>query len=379
VEYIKNNIYFAQVAGSLERFAAEDLLSLGCTIIKEVPRGFHFKCNKPTLYKVLYCSRLIQRILAPLFSFNCHAEKYLYERASKDIKWTELFKLDETFNIISNVSDSNIDNSMYAGQVLKDAICDQFREKYNARPNFSTKDADIIFNLHIRMNFVTISLDVSGNSLHKRNYRKHAFSAPLQETLAAAMIDISQWDGSKPLTDIMCGSGTILAEALMKYCHIPAGYLRDHRAVRFMPDFEPKLWDKIRKEEDAGIIPLPYGLIKGSDINVKTINDAKDNLSELPFGDRVEFTVSKFQDLPLAENRFIITNPPYGVRLGREDQTPKLYNDLGDFLKKKCPQSEAYILCGNTELVSALRLRAMWKKNLKNGDIDTKFVKITIR
>lgn len=379
MEYQKNHIYFAQVAGSLEKYAGDELAALGAQILKEVPRGFHFKADKNTLYRILYRSRITQRVLAPMVSFNCHSEKYLYERAFKDIQWTKLFKLDDTFNIISNVSDSSITNSMYAGQILKDAICDQFRREYNARPDFSTKEADIVFNLHIRTNFVTISLDITGTSMHKRNYRKHPHSAPLQETLAAVMVDLSQWDGSQALIDIMCGSGTILAEALMKYCKIPAGFLRDDSSIKFLPDFDAALWSRVKKEENDKIIPLPKGLIRGYDINSNTIRDASDNLRQLPYGELVELKVSKFQDLPKAENRLIITNPPYGQRLGNSDSIPQLYNELGDFLKQKCPNSISFILCGSSSLVSALRLRAIWKKNLKNGDLDTKFVKITVR
>jgi putative N6-adenine-specific DNA methylase len=379
MEYIKTSKYFAQVAGSLEPHAKAELEELGATVLQEVPRGLRFSCDKATLYRILYTSRLLQRVLAPLFSFQCHSEKYLYSQANKAIDWTALFSPELSFGIDSNVSNSHISHSLYAGQLLKDAICDQFREKFGRRPDFKTQGADINLNLHIRENWAAIALDVSGLSMHKRGYRTGANLAPLQETLAAAMVRLSGWKGETPLLDPMCGSGTILAEAMMAYCHIPAGYLREDKGIGFLPDFDSKLWQTIRCEENAKIIPLPKGLISGSDSSPASIVYARENLANLPGGENVSFDICRFQDLEKQAGRCIITNPPYGVRLGNTDSTLILYHELGDFLKQKCPNSEAYILCGSKELVPELHLRAHWKKSLKNGDIDVKLAKIIIK
>lgn len=379
MEYIKTDKYFAQVAGSLEAHAIAELEKLGAKVLQEVPRGIRFSCNKATLYRVVYCSRLLQRVLAPLISFQCHSEKYLYSQANKAIDWTALFSPDQSFSIDSNVSNSNISHSLYAGQLLKDAICDSFRSKYGRRPDFKTQDADISFNLHIRENWASIALDLTGISMHKRGYRTGANLAPLQETLAAAMIVLSEWKGDKPLLDPLCGSGTILAEALMHYCHIPAGYLRQDRGLFFLPDYDSKLNNEIRQMENAHIIPLPKGIISGSDISVGSIAYSKENLAKLPGGENVDLRVSRFQDLAKRSGRCIITNPPYGVRMGNDESTKTLYHELGDFLKQKCPDSEAYILCGNKELVPELHLRAHWKKSLKNGDLDVKLAKVIIK
>ncbi len=377
-EYQKNNRYFVQVAGSIEKHAAEELKEIGAIVLQELPRGLRISCDKETLYKIIYTSRLSQRVLAPLISFQCHSEKYLYSQAI-NIDWTSMFTLSNTFSIISNVSRSKIQHSLYAGQILKDAICDQFREKYDARPDFKTKDADINFNLHISDNWATIYLDVAGVSLHKRGYKKFSYSAPLQETLAATVIKLSEWDQEKVLHDIMCGSGTLLAEALMIKCHIPAGYLRNDISMQYLPDFDESLWQSLKEKANQEIIPLPEGLIKGSDENPEAIEICRKNLDALPYGDRIELKVSKFQELEAESNKIVICNPPYGVRLGEKNEVIKLYNDLGDFLKKKCPASVAYILCGSNDLVSSLRLRAHWKKTLKNADLEVKLTKIIIK
>ncbi|PKN74074.1 MAG: RNA methyltransferase [Candidatus Cloacimonetes bacterium HGW-Cloacimonetes-3] len=379
MEYIKTDKYFAQVAGSVEAYAKAELESMGAKVLQEVPRGIRFGCDKATLYRIVYCSRILQRVLAPLASFQCHSEKYLFSQASKILDWTALFSPDESFSIDCNVSNSHISHSLYAGQLLKDAICDSFRNKYGRRPDFKTQGADINFNLHIRDNWATIALDLTGISMHKRGYRVGANLAPLQETLAAAMVVMSGWKGDRPLLDPMCGSGTILAEALMRYCNIPSGYLRKDTGMPYLPDYDSELYAAIRKQENSRIIPLPKGLISGSDISVGSITYAEENLANLPGGENVELMVTPFQLLSKQSGRCIITNPPYGVRIGNDETTKTLYHDLGDFLKQKCPDSESYILCGSKELVPELHLRAYWKKSLKNGDLDTKLAKVTVR
>jgi len=378
MEYHKTGKYFAQVAGSMEQHCKAELEELGAQVLQEVPRGLRFAADRATLYRVIYTSRLAQRVLAPLVSFRCHSVKYLYDQARGAIDWPALFDLGQSFGIESNVSASKISHSLYAGQLVKDAICDSFRDRYQRRPDFKSSGADINFNLHIRENWASISLDLAG-SMHKRGYRVQASAAPLQETLAAAVIRLSGWDGSRPLLDPMCGSGTLLCEALMMFCRIPAGYLRPLAGLQFLPDYDATLWQKLTDEAQDGIRELPKGLIAGSDIAATAIASARENLNKLPFGSRVELCQAPFQTLSRRGGMCIITNPPYGVRLEKDRPIAILYNELGDFLKQKCPDSEAYILCGNKDLVPELRLRAHWKKSLKNGDLEVKLAKVVVR
>ncbi len=363
----------------MERHAAAELGELGAALGREVPRGLHFSCDQETLYRVLYTSRLVQRVLAPLATFACPDEKTLHRKARDLIDWTSLFPVDTSFGIQANVSSGRIRHSLYAGQLLKDAICDSFRDKTGQRPDFSTRQAPVNFNLHIHADRATISLDMTGVSMHKRGYRKAAGAAPLQETLAAAMIRLSGWDGSRKLLDPMCGSGTILAEALMHYCRVPAAWLRRDSGYQFLPDHAPELFERVKASAVALIRPLPEGLIEGSDMNARNVETARENLALLPGGDRVELQVSRFQDLGRESGRRVITNPPYGVRLEDSGSAERLYNELGDFLKQKCPDSESYILCGDKNLVPRLRLRAHWKKNLKNADLEVALAKIVVR
>ncbi|MDI3503523.1 MAG: rRNA (guanine2445-N2)-methyltransferase [Candidatus Cloacimonadota bacterium] len=371
--------YFAVVAGSLEKHARPELEALGAKVLAEQPRGLDFAAEAKDLYRILYASRLIQRVLLPLLSFDCHSYKYLYRRAKQDLNWPKLFAVEQSFGIICNVSDSFTRHSLYSSQILKDAICDSFREYCAQRPTYTNKNPDILFNLHIHRNKATISLDLLGISMHKRGYRKQSVEAPLQETLAAAIVKLSNWDGQSKLWDLMCGSGTLLAEAAMLYCRIPAGYLRDNHRVEFMPNFERRLWEQMKCEEDSQIRELPVGLIQGSDINPQAVKAARENLNSLPSGKNIDIKQQNWEDFEGNYSGTIISNPPYGVRLDSRHEINKFYNALGDFLKQKCKGSTAYILCGNKDLVKELRLRAHWKKTLKNADLDTVLAKIMIR
>ena len=375
--YQQTSRYFAQVAEGLETMSAEELSSLGATDVHMGYRGIFFHADKATLYRVTYRSRFIQKIIAPLRFFDCHSTKYLYRRA-KDIDWSELFGLDKTFAIVSNVSNSTIRHSQYAALCVKDAIVDAFKEQYDRRPNIDTKRPDVWLNLHITKNRATIGLEVSGGSLHKRGYRIETHKAPIQETVAAAIIDLSEWRGDRPWVDPMCGSGTLLCEALMRYCQIPAGFLRRHFGFEGLPDFDAQVWMSVKREADAAIRPLPAGLITGSDIAAQAIDAARVNLAQLPHGQDVELKQIDFRDIKSLENSTIVANPPHGLRLQKREGLDLFCKDLGDFLKQRCHGSTAYLYFGNRELIKHIGLRATWKRPLSSGGVDGRLVKLEI-
>ena len=225
-QYQKNGRYFAQIADSLKEAGAKELVELGAKDVRPDFSGIHFRADKATLYRINYLTRLLSRCLAPLISINCPDTDTLYEKA-KRIEWEDFFTESNTFAVLGNISDSAISHSKYAALRLKDAVVDYFREKTGQRPDVSVRDPDILLNLHIRNDRAVISLDTSGGALHRRGYREETVSAPMQETVAAAIIRFSQWDGSVPLYDPLCGSGTLLCEALMRYSNIPAGIFRN--------------------------------------------------------------------------------------------------------------------------------------------------------
>lgn len=368
-DYQKNNIYFAQVPGMMEGLCEQELIELGAKNSKTSYRGIYFEADHPTLYKINYTARTISRVLAPLKSFYCNNANAIMKTAEQ-IEWEKIFSLDQTFSITSSVTKSTINNSLYASQVLKDGIADYFRSKFGKRPDVNTVNPDVRFNLFIEKDKAILSLDTSGESLHKRGYRLLAGEAPMQETLAAAIIRLSKWDGEKPLLDCMCGSGTIICEALMHYCRIPAQILRKNFGFFHLTDFDKSLWIKIKDEADSKIRPLPKELIYGSDKSQITLKVAKENLSRLPFSESVELASQPFQHIKQFENGLLITNPPYGIRLGQRSDVEVLYKELGDFIKTKCKGTTAFIYTGEPTLRKHIGLKTSKRIPLVNGKLE---------
>lgn len=367
--YQKTNKYFAQIAEGLEKIGADELTALGAQEVNPAYRGVYFTADKATLYRVNYMTRFCQRIMAPLITFDCHSTKYLHKTAMT-LPWQELLSIDKTFAIFANVAHSKIRHSQYASLCLKDAIVDYFRENFKNRPSIDTRTPDVVFNLYIDRDKATISLDTSGNSLHKRGYRQESMEAPMQETLAAAIIQFSGWDGTKTLLDPMCGAGTLLCEALMRFCNIPAGYFREKFGFETMPDFDHSIWLAEKEKIDLAIQSAPEGLISGSDISSRCVKAARKNALLLPSGKNIWITRQAFQDIDTAENATIVCNPPYGIRLGEATNAYALMNEFGSFLKHRCRGSEAYLYFGNRELLKHIGLKPSWKKPLQNGGLD---------
>jgi len=373
-KYQRDSRYFVKIAEGVEEAGAEELAELGAEDIVPEFRGIHFRSDKSTLYRINYLTRLASRCLAPLISFNCHDTDTLYKKA-KQIRWEDFFAKDNTFAVMGTVSDSNISHSKYASLRLKDAVADYFKEKTGKRPDVSIRNPDILLNLHIRHNKAEISLDTSGGALHRRGYREETVLAPMQETVAAAIIRFAEWNGSLPLYDPMCGSGTLLCEALMRYCNIPSGIFRNKFGFEFLPDFDGSIWKQVKKEADATIRELPLGLIAGSDLSEEAVDAARINIMGLNYGKNVRLERADFRELPAIEEQVIVANPPYGIRMGEDEDLEAFYKDLGDFLKQKCKGSTAYIYFGERRYIKRIGLKASWKKPIKAGGLDGRLVK----
>ncbi len=375
--YEKESRYLAQVAESIKDIAAQELESLGAYELKPVFRGIWFKADQRDFYKIVYCSRLVSRILAPLASFECKDKNDLY-RAARKIRWEELLGLSTRFSITANVSDSGITHSNFAGLKVKDAIADYFRDRTGRRPSVNADQPDIIINIHIHRDIATLSVDASAGPMHRRGYREESVSAPMQETVAASIIALSQWDGTKPLYDPMCGSGTLLCEALMKYCRIPAMIFREKFGFERLPDFNARVWDKVKKQLLDEIKEPEKGLVSGSDISEDSVNAAKTNIMGLHFGDRVLIEQKDFRDIDSLEDHVIVANPPYGIRMGKDENLNLFYRDLGLFLKDRCHRSQAFIYFGEPRYIKKLPLAPSWKRPLKIGGLNGKLVKYEV-
>lgn len=374
--YQNYNTYYAQTAEGLEKYAAEEVLTLGATKATPDFKGINFEANKETLYKIVYSSRLISRVLAPLKKFKAHSEKYLYSEVKK-VEWDKIFPLNKTFAVNANLANSKINHSQYASLCVKDAIVDSFREKYDQRPDVDTTNPDILIHLFIHSNYATLSIDVSGAAMHKRGYRKESVTAPMQETIAAAIVYLSGWNGERKLYDFMCGSGTIITEALMHYCNIPSGYLRKHFGFFALPDFDKTIWEKVKQDAKNNIRPLPENIIFASDISAQAVKAAKANLKMLPSSDKINFSTKNFKDIAEISNSTVLLNPPYGLRL-QEDDTKLFYKELGDFMKHNCKGTDFYIFFGDRAYLKNIGLKTSFKVPIAHAALDSRLAKFEV-
>lgn len=367
----------AKTFQGLEEVLAKELEQIGAWNIKILRRAVSFDANKEILYKSNFCLRTALRVLQPISNFKARNENELYDKIYA-YNWSSLLKPEQTFAIDGVVAFSNYFNhSKYVALKTKDAIADHFREKYGKRPNVDTESPDLLINIHISDDKVTLSLDSSGDSLHKRGYRSGSPRAPLNEVLAAGMILLSEWDKKTPLLDPMCGSGTILMEAAMIAANMPPGIKRRRFGFQNWNNFDKELWHKVKDEANSKTIS-PRVKIAGSDVDSRSIDIAR--MSALDFGLKQYITIEKsnFSDLnPLWPKGLIITNPPYGERIQPKDIIG-LYKDFGNTLKRNFSGYNAWVISSNFEALKNVGLKPSKKLPLFNGSLECKFAKFSL-
>jgi putative N6-adenine-specific DNA methylase len=372
--YQKTNRYFAQAADDIKDIAEEELISFGAKNTSQAYRGIYFTANTKELYTINFYSRLLNRVLAPLITFNCRSDEVLYKK-SLQVNWEDFLDPSKTFAVFASVTKSNINHSKFASLRLKDAIADYFRNRTGKRPSIDTREPDVWFNLYIENNEATISLDTSGGSLHRRGYRKQSVQAPMIETLAASIINYSGWEGKSPLCDPFCGSGTLLCEAYMIASKTPASIFRKKFGFERLPDFNLSLWNKIKEDALKKIIPVKKGNIAGSDISSEAVEASFANCNVIDKENLIEIKNKDVFDINKIDGSTIICNPPYGKRIGKSDDLSDFYKRLGDFLKQKCKNSTAFIYFGDRKFIKDIGLKPSWKKLLSNGGLDGRLVK----
>ena len=373
-EYQQSKRYFAQVADDIKDIAEAELIELSATDTSHSYRGIYFNADPESLYRINLHSRLINRALAPLKTFDCHSDNYLYQVAQK-IHWEEFLNPDQTLAVFASVTQSNISHSKFAALRLKDAIVDYFRERDGKRPSIDTRNPDLWLNLYIEKNVAIISIDTSGGSLHRRGYRAESIQAPMSETLAASIIRYADWDGQTPLYDPFCGSGTLLCEAYLAATKTPSAFLRTKFGFERLPDFDAVLWPKIKKEANNKIQPISNNLIQGSDIDIKAVATAKKNSALIDPAGKIKFIQKDIFEIEKLENTTIVCNPPYGIRLQQKKDLSDFYKDLGDFLKQRCTNSTAFIYFGDRQYIKHIGLKSSKKWILSNGGLDGRLVK----
>ena len=357
----------AKTFQGLENVLADELKAIGAENVETGRRMVSFTGDKAVLYRANFCCRTALRILKPFYKFHANDADELYETV-KRFDWDKVLDIDSTFSIDSTVFSTDFRHSKFVTYRVKDAIADFFFEKYGKRPSIRLNNADFMFDVHISNNEITISLDSSGESLHKRGYRVAQTEAPINEVLAAGIILLSGWKGDTDFIDPMCGSGTILIEAAMIARNIYPGVYRNSFAFERWSDFDSELFDEIYNDDSAER-DFSHRII-GSDISPKAIAIAQRNVKSASLSKYIELEVKSIQSITeVPAGGIMITNPPYGERIEVEDMEA-LYQSIGEKLKKVFQGYNAWIIGYKNELFDCIGLKPSLKYPLLNGSLE---------
>lgn len=374
------NHLFITCGEGLEPLLIQELAELGFNDVREGFRGVYvFDKSFNAIFRINYCSRIAGRVLLPLTQFRCFDQKGLYRGAS-EVDWLKFIPKGKNFAIDANVSHRQLRNSLFAAQVVKDAICDQFRDKTGNRPSINVQKPDVQLNLFIHNDQAVISVDTSGTPLHKRGYRLDAGEAPLQESLAAALLRLAKYTADDILLDPCCGSGTLLIEAALIASRTAPGYLRQKWAFMLLPQFSFDEWVKVKSEVDDLRQPIPKNHLFGLEINKNTARICQGNLRAAGFLKDVLVKQADFREFkPEILPNVIITNPPHGKRLDSVEGLIPLYRSLGDFMKHEVAKpARGFVFTANTPLVKEIGLSANRRHVLSNSGVDSRLLEFDL-
>ena len=366
--------FLAKTFLGLEQVLADELKDIGAENIRVGNRVVHFSGNQEVLYKANMYVRCALRILVPILNFKARNEQELYN-AVYQYTWNQHIATHDTIAIDSVVNSKFFKHSKYIALKCKDAIVDQFRDITGKRPSVDVQNPSIRINVHISEDRCAISLDSSGESLHKRGYRKEKGIAPINEVLAAGMIKLSGWKGDTNFVDPMCGSGTILIEAAMIQKNIYPCALRNDYGFMHWNDFNKELYQQIKVKARLKQGKLT---IFGADSSVKALKCTGTNISQIQDIDGIELKSSDIIDyVPPEGGGIVVTNPPYGERMGDEDLY-HFYSLIGDSLKKAYAGYDVWIISSNMDAIKQIGLHASKTITLFNGPLKCKFQKFQI-
>lgn len=366
----------AKTVAGLEEILAGELIALGAQDVKTLKRAVSFSGDIKLLYETNLWCRTALRILKPLYSFPAEITEELYKNIY-DYRWENIFSVDNTFAIDSVVNDSSFTHSHFVSQKVKDAIADRFRSINGTRPTVNIENPDIRINIHIYKDQCDVSLDSSGESLHKRGYRVAVGLAPLNEVLAAGLIMLSGWNGQTNFADPMCGSGTILIEAALIAQNIPPGSFKKSFSFMNCKDYDAELWQKVKRQatEKQKLINC---YISGSDISARAIRNTRGNMITANLQKVISLQVASFEDFnPPEGGGVMLINPPYGERL-QEDDIVAFYKNIGNSLKKKYNGYEAWIISSDINALKFIGLKPTRKITIFNGPLECRFMKFSI-
>ncbi|HJZ59503.1 MAG TPA: THUMP domain-containing protein [Gemmataceae bacterium] len=365
--------YFATCARGLEPVLAGELAGLGADDAEPGRGGVRFRGDSALLYRANLWLRTAVRVLRPVLDADVHSPDELYD-AVRTIDWKEYLSADHTLAVDCNVRDSAITHSQYAARRVKDAICDQLRERTGVRPSVDPERPMVGLNLHISRDHATLSLDSSWDSLHKRGYRPIQTKAPLNEALAAGLLLQTGWDPATPLVDPLCGSGTFCIEGSWIALNRPPGLTRKWFGFQGWPEFDRPLWNAIRDEARRAALKELPAPIRGSDVRKDAVEFARTNARAAGVGNLLHFERQDVADTrpPDGPAGLLIGNPPYGERIGDERELVGLYRTLGEVFAAYWRGWRVFVFTGNDRLARKVGLPVRSAVPFYNGKIACK-------
>lgn len=369
--------HFATCPRGLEALLAAEVERLGAGAVAVTSGGVSFQADLRTVYRVNLESRIATRVLRRLDTKPYRNEKDIYELARSQ-HWGQWFRVSQSIRVDTTAVRSPLKSIDFATLRIKDAICDRFRDDTGSRPNVDTRAPDVRITAYLTQDSATLYLDTSGEPLYKRGYRTQSVEAPLKENLAAGIIALTGWRPEEALLDPMCGGGTLVAEAAMIGLNIAPGLGRSFGFER-TSDFDPGLWASVREAAMQARTLDRKLSIHGSDLHYREVEYAKENLRSAGLSDAVQIKQASATDLrpPTAEG-VLVTNPPYGERIGEKDDLAALYPKLGDWMKQHFAGWRCYYFTGDPELPKGIRLKASRRTPLFNGAIECRLFEYRI-
>ena len=360
----------------LEEVLKEELEELGYKDSQILNRAVQMEGSWKDVYFLNLHIRCSISILVEIAQFRIKHEDDLYAKAMK-IDWTNYFDISKSFAVKGAINSNFFNHTQFPYLVVKDAIVDTFRKKFDDRPDVDIKRPQVMFDLYINNDSVTISLNTSGLPLYQRGYRQEIGDAPMNEVLAAGLLRLAKWDKKQPLMDPFCGSGTILIEAALYAANIPSQIERQHYAFKNFKNYKEEVWTELYEAINQRATSLPAKIF-GSDLNSEMVLKARRNMRALSVGRFIEISVNSFDELKNLEdeNILMISNPPYGERMGEEIE--ELYEELGNWMKAEMKGSTCWMISSSSEGFKSVGLKPDAKIKLYNGSLECSFRKYSI-